>query len=157
MKSRNTDLIAGVIALAITVVFGVAREDWTPLSAHWPNAILVFMLLCSLFLLGRAFVKPQRAALFDEGSRTRMLVAALALLVWGLGLEYAGFIVTSIVVFYFFWWYISRAVMQVEGDTSGMRLFDHGRAIVVIVLVVASFHYVFTRFLYVPLPKGLLI
>jgi hypothetical protein len=157
MRTYNTDLIVGLVTLAITVTFGLAREPWTPLSAHWPNAILVFMLLCALYLLGRAFLRPQRAALFDEGSRVRMTICVVALLVWALGLEYAGFIVMSIVMFYFFWWYLSRAVMQVEEDASGLRLFDHGRAIVIIVLLVVSFHYVFTRFLYVPLPKGLLI
>src|SRR5690606_16443920 len=82
MRKFNTDLISGVVALGIATIFGLAREPWTPLSSRWPNTILVFIIICGAFLLVRAFIKPERAALFDEGSRVRMVVSVVLLLLW---------------------------------------------------------------------------
>lgn len=157
MRTYNTDLIAGIGALALAIVFGMAREPWTPLSARWPNAILVFMIACALFLLIRAFIKPERAALFDEGSRVRMTVTIILLLVWASLISHLGFFVTSVLVFYGFWWYVTRAAKQVERDTSPISLIAYVRAVGMIILLVGSFHYVFTKFLFVPLPRGILI
>lgn len=156
-KTYNTDLIAGIGALAIAVVFGMAREPWTPLSARWPNAILVFILACAVFLLVRAFIKPERGAIFDEGSRARMMVSVVLLLVWASLLSYLGFFVTSVLVFYCFWWFVTRAAKVVEGDSTPIGVIAYVRAVAMIVLLVGSFHYVFTKFLYVPLPRGILI
>jgi hypothetical protein len=157
MKSYNTDLIAGIGALAFVALFGLAREPWTPLSARWPNAILVFILICAVFLLIRAFIKPERAPLFDEGSRVRMAVSVVLLLVWATLMEYLGFVVTSVLVFYAFWWYVTRAAKKVEGDASPIGLIAYVRAVGVIVVLVGAFYFIFARYLYVPLPRGILI
>ena len=157
MKSYNTDLIAGIGALAFFALFGRAREPWTPLSARWPNAILVFILICAVFLLIRAFVKPERASLFDEGSRVRMVVSVVLLLVWATLMEYLGFVVTSVLVFYAFWWYVTRAAKKVEGDASPISLMAYVRAVGVIIALVGAFYFIFARYLYVPLPRGILI
>ena len=153
----NTDLVAAIGALAIAVLFGLAREPWTPLSARWPNAVLVFIIACALFLLVRAFIKPERGPIFDEGSRLRMLISVVRLVVWASLMEHLGFLVTSVLVFYAFWWYVTRAAKKVEGDTSPIGLFAYMRAAVVTVVLVGSFHFVFTKYLYVPLPRGILI
>lgn len=157
LRSFNTDLIAGIGGLVFAAVFGLAREPWTPLSARWPNAILVFIILCAVFLLVRAFIKPERNPIFDEGSRVRMVVTVVLLLVWASLIEYLGFLVTSVLVFYAFWWYLARAAKKVEGDESGLGAIAYVRALAIIVVLVGSFHYVFTKFLFVPLPRGFLI
>lgn len=157
MRKFNTDLISGVVALGIATIFGLAREPWTPLSSRWPNTILVFIIICGAFLLVRAFIKPERAALFDEGSRVRMVVSVVLLLLWASLIKFAGFFVTSVVVFYVFWWYVSRAARAADGNTGGLGPLAHARAAAVIVLLVGCFYYVFTTFLFVPLPRGLLI
>jgi|GEM_PF-537736 len=158
MKTYNTDLIVGIGGLVIAGVFGYAREpNWTPLSAHWPNAILVFLLLSSLYLVVRAFIKPERSTLFDEGSRVRMVVIVALLFLWAFGVQTLGFVVASVVVFYVIWLYVGRAVIQVEGDEKGLTVLAHVRSLVVIGIMVGGFYYVFTKFLFIPLPKGWLI
>jgi membrane protein implicated in regulation of membrane protease activity len=155
MKTYNTDLIVGIGGLVVTGVFGYAREpNWTPLSSHWPNAILVFLLLSSLFLLVRAFIKPERSALFDEGSRLRMVGIVALLFLWAFGVQTLGFVVASVVAFYVIWLYVGRAVIQVEGDQQGLTVFSHLRSLAVIGIMVGGFYYIFTKFLFVPLPKG---
>jgi hypothetical protein len=156
LKRYNTDLIVGIGALAIAALFGFAREPWTPLSARWPNAILVFIIVCAVFLLIRAFIKPERSFLFDEGSRVRMVVSIILLLVWASLIDYLGFFVTSVLVFYAFWWYVTRAKKQVEEDMSPIGVIAYGRAVGMILVLVGSFYYIFTKFLFVPLPRGIL-
>ena len=158
MRSFNTDLIAGLLGLAVTIVFWQAREPWLPLSATWPNAILTFMLICSLALLAKAFVGPERLPLFAEGDRRRMVVAVAALLAWVLGVRYIGFVTTSVVVFAFLWWYMSHAVAQADDEAEAPSgVLDYARSMAIILVIVSWFYFVFTRYLHVPLPRGLLI
>jgi hypothetical protein len=156
-SNANTDLIAGIIGLAVTILFWQAREPWMPLTAVWPNAILVFMLISSVALLIKAFVKPHREAVFAEGSRVRMVVATAALFAWGLGVLYLGFAVTSVVVFLFFWWYVSHAVAETEEEAEAPRVLDYVKALVIIVATVGIFYFIFSHYLHVPLPRGVLI
>jgi hypothetical protein len=154
----NTDLLAGIGGLAVTIVFWLSREPWMPLTAVWPNAILVFMLLCSLALIAKAFVKPERELLFVEGSRARMVVTTVALLVWGFGVVYVGFAVSSVLVFFFLWWYVGHAVAEIDADVEApQRVLDYLKAGAVILVTVGVFYFIFSYYLYVPLPRGILI
>jgi hypothetical protein len=154
MRAVNTDLVAAILGLVITTIFWQAREPWMPLSATWPNAILVFMLLCSLALLAKAFVDPVREPLFAEGNRPRMLVIMVALVVWGLALPRIGFVIASVLFFYFIWWFVNYAVSRTRGAETTTGWFDHARALTVSVLLVLAFYFVFRRYLHVPLPRG---
>lgn len=151
----NTDVIAASVGLAITAVFWQAREPWTPLSAQWPNAILVFMLLCSLALLIKAFVRPTREPLFAEGNRLRMLIIMALLIVWGLALPRLGFIISSVLLFFGIWWFVNHAVSRTRGAETRIGWFDYVRALGISMLLVGAFYYVFRHYLYVPLPRGL--
>jgi hypothetical protein len=158
MRAANTDLIAGLIGLVVAAIFWQAREPWSQLSATWPNAILVFMFICSLVLVAKSFVRPERLDLFAEGDRQRMLASAAALLVWVLGVRYIGFVVSSVAVFAFLWWYMSHAVARTDPEAKmPSGVLDYARSLVVILLIIGAFYLVFTRYLYVPLPRGLLI
>lgn len=157
MRAANTDLVAGLGGLALTGVFWQARGDWSQLTATWPDAILWFMLICSLALVAKAVVSPERLPLFSEGDRRRMVVAAATLVAWGLAVHYVGFVTSSVVVFAFLWWYMSHAVAETdEAAEPPAGLFDYARALVVVLIIVAVFYTVFTRTLQVPLPRGLL-
>lgn len=157
IRNINTDFVAAIGTLAIALLFGLNRELWTPLSARWPNAILVFILACAIFLLLRAFIKPERASIIPEGSRRRILMSVVLLVIWASLIEHLGFLTTSILVFYCFWWFVTRAAKMVEGDHSPIGKLAYARAMVVTVMLVGGFHYVFTTYLFVPLPRGILI
>lgn len=151
-RQNNTDVIAGLVGLVITAVFWVSREPWMPLSAQWPNAILTFMLLASLGLLLKGWISPMREPIFIEGSRPRMAVIAGLLLIWGLALPRLGFIASSIGFFFLIWWFIQRAVSQEAGERVPWASMIP--ALLVSSGLTLAFHAVFTRVLYVPLPKG---
>ena len=151
-RQYNTDRIAGVVGLIITAIFWLAREPWMPLSAQWPNAILTFMLLGSIGLLVQGTIQPIREPVFIEGSRLRMVVIAVLLLLWGLALPRLGFIAASIAFFFMIWWFLQRAVSREAGDR--MRWTGLGMALLVSSGLTLAFHAIFTRVLHVPLPKG---
>lgn len=159
MRAVNTDLIAGLLGLGFTLLFFLARENWMPLSAAWPNTILGFLLIFSLALLGKAVLAPQHWEIFREGSRRRILVAVASLIAWGLGVHYLGFASASFVVFMFLWWYVGHAVAETEGtpEAAPSTVTAYLRAAVVTAAVIGVFYVIFTRMLYVPLPGGLLI
>jgi hypothetical protein len=153
----NTDIVAGLVGLIIAGIFWQARENWMPLSATWPNTILAFMLIFSLMLFVKAFVSPERDVLLAEGSPARMVVTVAALVVWALGVRYAGFAVASFVVFMFLWWYVGEAEAAEAGEASRRGPIHYLRAAIITAVIIGLFYVTFTRVLFVPLPRGALM
>lgn len=161
-RTVNTDLIAGLLGLGVWALFWFARGDWRPLTATWPNAVLVFILICALALLAKAFLRPERLTVFAEGANFRKLVIVATLMAWGGGIWQLGFVVTSVIVFLFLWWFIGRAVADSEAAEASRAAVRPSwpqclRAVAVTLAIVLAFYWVFRRVLYVPLPSGALI
>jgi hypothetical protein len=88
----------------------------------------------------------------------RLAVAALALVAWVLGVRYIGVVVSSLTVFTFLWWYMSRRwPAPIRGMRSSSSVLDYARALAIILIIIGASYPVCTRYLYVPLPRGLLI
>lgn len=161
-RTVNSDVIAGLLGLGVWALFWFARGDWTALTATWPNAVLVFILVCALGLFVKAFVRPERFTLFSEGDNFRKLVIVAALMAWGAGIWLVGFVTTSVAVFLFLWRFIGRAVAQAEaaaesGAVAKPSLADYLRALVITLAIVLVFYWIFRKVLFVPLPAGVLI
>jgi hypothetical protein len=152
----NTDVVSGVLGLAITLVFYSARENWTPLSAQWPNAILIFMGACSLLLIAKGLIAATRWPVFDEGNPRRMVWAMGLLVLWGVLLPRLGFILTSIGMFYAFWFVVGQGVLREQNDSRQFPLLAHLRVLVVASMLVMGSHWLFSKILFVPLPRGFL-
>lgn len=143
----NTDLFGGSLGVVLTLVFWFGRGRWTPLSAMFPNAVLVIMGLLSIALLVKGFVRPEVQALFAEGNRTRVVVTAAALLVWVWAIEFLGFYLASFLVFAALTLYIASASRKLTPQNVVLWL-------VIIAVELAVLNFVFSRLLFVRLPAG---
>ncbi len=129
-----------VVAGAFTIGFGVRYDRIGP--RFFPFLVAAGLLLSGGFLLREALRRntPPDIRTRNQGSHLGILTIALAAGV--LGLERAGFILTSIVVF----WLVARAF--------GSR--RRGRDILVGTLLAVTVYLAFTRGLGLPLPGGIL-
>lgn len=146
-KAINTDLIGGSLGLLLTVTFWLGRGNWNPLSAMFPNTVLVIMGFLSVALLLKGFIKPEVRSLFIEGSRTRTLVTAAILLTWVWAIGTLGFYIASLVAFTALTIYIALASRRLTLGTIAVWL-------IIIAVELAVLHFIFSRLLHVPLPAG---
>ncbi len=151
----NSDMVAGLIGLVITYVFYSAREaNWSPLSAQWPNAILVFTGVVSLLLIVKAVVSAAPEPIFDEKNPIRMFWAMGLLFVWIILLPRLGYILTSTLMFYTMWFVVGQGVIREENSFRQFPLLSHLRAVAIAGALAVGSHMLFSRVLFVPLPRG---
>ena len=148
MKTVNSDLLSGAVGLAITALFYFARGNVGMLSAVFPNAILLFMLLFSAMLLVKGFVRPEMLELFEGERLDRIAVVGVILFAWVLGMLYLGFIVSSVLAFLLITLFMARM-------TRTVSVVDAGVWLGVIVVEVVVLYLLFSRVLFVPLPEGM--
>lgn len=149
-KNVNTDLIAAIIGFCIMGMFWGAKKDVGHLSIMFPNALLILIGIFSSILLVKAFIKADRDAIFSNGNQIRIICTGIFLLVWVLGIMYIGFLTTSLVVFPAMVCYLASARQKLSAPK--MALWS-----VVSSCEVLLFYYIFSKFLQVPLPTGVLI
>ena len=148
MRAVNSDLLSGVVGLAITALFYFARGNIGMLSAVFPNAILLFMLLFSAMLLVKGFARPEMLVLFEDERLDRIAVVGGILFAWVLGMRYLGFIVSSTLAFLLITLFMARMNREVSAVNVGVWLG-------VIIVEVVALWLVFSRVLFVPLPRGI--
>lgn len=95
----NTDALGGLFGLALTLLFWFGRGSWSPLSAMFPNTVLVVMGALSVGLLIQSLVRRDVRPVFADGNRTRIVVTAVALLVWVWSIRYLGFYLAGLIFF----------------------------------------------------------
>lgn len=151
IKNANTDLIAGLVGLAITAAFWFSLDpEMTRLSRMFPRAMIKIMGLISVLLVIRSFVNPDRRNLFAEGSNRRVLVTAVHFFAWGAAIPYVGFFVSSVVVISSLVYYLALANRTVSLKVMSIW-------VIIVLFEVGFFYLIFTKLLHIPLPGGFLI
>ncbi len=143
----NTDALGGLFGLGLTVLFWFGRGSWSPLSAMFPNAVLVTMGALSVGLLIQSLVRRELHPVFAEGNRTRIVATAVALLVWIWSMRYLGFYLSGLVFFTALTLYIASASQRITARRVAIWT-----AIVAVELT--ALYFVFTNLLAVRLPAG---
>jgi hypothetical protein len=147
-REINTEITSGFIGLALTAMFFFGLEDISWMSILFPKTMVYIMGIISGVLLIKGFFKPSREKIFNVGSNTRWLVTGVLFFLWVLLMPVLGFFVSTVVFMTAIVGYLARARTRV---TIGKFL-----VWVPIVLAEVTFFYlIFTKVLYVPLPKGL--
>lgn len=144
----NTDLVAGFFGLVFAAVFWFSMGRLSPLSAVFPETILVLTAVISVALLAKGLLRPEVRELFDEGNRVRLAVTTLILFAWWWAIGWLGFFVASILAFLLLVCYLAAAQRQVGLKQLGFWA-------CVVVAEVAFFYIVFSKLLYVRPPRGL--
>jgi hypothetical protein len=143
----NTDAIGGALGLALTLSFWFGRGSWSPLSAMFPNTVIVALGLLSVGLLVKSFVRPTIQPVFGEGSRLRVALTAVVLFVWIASMRFAGFYLSSLVFFAVLTVYIASASRRVTLRNVGVWA-------IIVAAELAVLHFVFANLLAVRLPAG---
>lgn len=150
MKQANTDIIAGILGLIITALFWFNKGNAGFMSINFPKTIMLLMLVLSLALILKAFIKADIDDLFVDLKLNRILVVTVTLFVWVFAMKWLGFIVTTIAVFAFLVYYLASTTRKVT-------VMDMAKWMVIIVIEVGALYWIFSKVLYVPLPKGIFI
>jgi hypothetical protein len=144
----NTDLAAGFIGLAFAAIFWFSRGRLGPLSALFPETVLILTALISAMLLVKGAMRPSVRAVFEEGDRKRIVVITLILFAWWWLIGWLGFAVASVLVMLTIVWYLA----MVEGQ---VRLPKVALWLGIVIVEVGFFYLVFTRLLFIRPPRGL--
>lgn len=144
----NTDLAAGLFGLAFAAIFWFSRGRLGPLSALFPETVLILTAVISLMLLVKGVTRPSLRSVFEEGDRRRLVVTTIVLFAWWWLIGWLGFAVASVLVILALVWYLA----MVEGQ---VRLPKVALWLGVIIVEVGFFYLVFTRLLFIRPPRGL--
>ena len=147
-REINTNITSGCIGLALTAVFFFGLEDISWMSILFPKTMVYIMGIISVILVVRGFFNPTRDRIFSVGSNTRWLVTGVLFFLWVLLMPVFGFFVSTVVFMTAIVGYLARARMRV---TIGKFLVW----VPIVIAEVTFFYLIFTKVLYVPLPKGL--
>ena len=149
-KTVNADVFSGAVGLIVAAIFWFSIEEVSWLSIRFPQYLIAIIVVLSVVLLAKGWFKPQKLEVFNDGNNRRILVTGASLFVWCVAINYIGFYVSSVTVIGFLAWYLARARREVSIQTMGLWL-------VIIMVKVGLFYLVFTKLLFVPLPKGFLL
>lgn len=150
LKAVNSDLIGGALGLGLAVTFWFAREDnWSFWSAVFPNVVIIIIGVLSVILLLKSSFAPAMLPVFQEGSRSKMLVTAIILLSWSYAFSRLGTLTSSFIGFTILTLYLTHGESRLGPRQLAVTAF-------VIVAELAVFYLLFTRVLHVQLPRGIL-
>jgi hypothetical protein len=147
-REINTEIISGIIGLLLTAVFFFALEDVSWMSIVFPKTIVFIMAIIATVLVVTGIIKPSRHRVFNVGSNVRWIVTGILFFTWVLFMPVLGFFVATVLFMTIIVGYLARARMKVT----------IGKFMVWIPIVIAEvtfFYLIFTKVLYVPLPKGM--
>jgi hypothetical protein len=146
-RRANTDLLGGIIGLAIAGVFWWGRGDVGRLSIMFPHALLVLLAAFSVALVVKGLIRPERRSIFAEGDRGKIIGTCAILYVWVIAIPYIGFFLASVAGFWVLTCYLATSRHKVT-PLLAAKLFC------VVLAEVTFFYLVFAKLLYVPLPTG---
>jgi hypothetical protein len=148
-SKRNVDGIAGIIVVAITLVFlSQLQRVSTHLDVVFPRFVIICLLALSALLLIKSFTKPDMKQLFAIKRKALVIWAIVISVLWVALLKRLGLVLSSMAAISVMSWMLAD---QERNKASTVIL-----SIVVAAIVVAAAYLVFSGFLEVPLPKGLL-
>jgi hypothetical protein len=147
MRRANTDLLSGILGLAIAGVFWWGRGDVGRLSIMFPHALLILLATFSLALVVKGMVRPERRSIFAEGNRAKIIGSGAILFVWVVAIPYTGFFLSSVAGFWGMACYLASSRRKVT-PLLAAKLFC------VVLAEVTFFYLIFAKLLYVPLPTG---
>jgi hypothetical protein len=147
IRRANTDLLSGILGLAIAGVFWWSRGDVGRLSIMFPHALLFLLATFSVALVVKGLVRPERRSIFAEGDRAKIIGTCAILFVWVVAISYIGFFLSSVAGFWGMACYLASSRRKVT-------MLLAAKLLCVVLVEVTFFYLIFAKLLYVPLPTG---
>jgi hypothetical protein len=149
---HDTDRIAALFVFVFSSVFlWQLKYVNDRLDVIFPRTILIGMIVLSVILLVKSFVKPDPQsikAIFEIQNRGRVLAGALGTVLWVFIIPLLGFAATSFIAL------IALSIaLGKRPDRTPVKLVSTG---VVALVIVSIIYYFFTAVMEVQLSKGIL-
>lgn len=135
----------GALAVGLYVLW--EAQSFTPLGSIFPLFVAGMLILATLVLVAMILLRRQRPPRPISGSLARRAALALALVVWAALVPFLGFTLASVLGF------VAVGMTSKYEAWNGRSWLAFGIAAI---FGVAAFCFIFTAFLNVPLPGGLL-
>jgi len=151
-NKHNTDLIVTIFMLVVVIVFWIqltslkTHRFYVHLDMIFPQFILICMLVLSLILLIKSFIKPDRKTLFVITNKKKLIIAVVAGILWVSLFSVLGFIISSLVIFTFL-----TIILEEKFENNPKKII---LTVIVSLVMVLGVYFLFSIVLKVPLPKG---
>lgn len=110
----NTDLASGLFGLALTALFWSQRGSVGFMSSVFPDTVLAILgLISGALVLRGVFVSTAEVFYFDGALRVLVVIGLMA--VWWLGINYVGFVSSSVPIFVVLALVLIRATRPITG------------------------------------------
>lgn len=148
MQRISSDSYTALILFAIACIALWNTRDLNNMSATFPRTVGFILLGLSAVYFVTSILRPNKAKLFAEVDKRRVVSMVLGMVVY-VGLMWiAGFLPASVAFIAFFVWFL-----QGRGKSQTSKLI---RAGMFSILVGSSFYLLFRFVFLVPLPNGVL-
>lgn len=146
-KKLNTDLIGGIIVLAVAAFFQFNMDpDFSPLAAYFPERIIVCLAVLGVALLIKAKVSPVYMDSFISHMNSTMVFTIVTGLAWVFLLQWIGFLISSLAAIF-----LILYRLEPKANRTPARL---ARLAAITALEVAVIYVVFVKLLFVTMPVG---
>jgi len=146
-KKHNTDLVGGIIMLAVAAFFQFHMDpDFTPLAAYFPERLIVCMAVLGVALLIKAYVQPVYMDSFVSKLNAPVVFTIIVGLAWVFLLEWTGFVLTSLAAIFAILYRLEPKTKRTPVRVLKLAAIAAGE--------VAVIYIVFVRLLYVTMPTG---
>ena len=146
-KKHNTDLIGGILMLAVAAFFQFHMDpDFTPLASYFPERLIVCMAVLGVALLIKAHVRPMYMDSFVGKLNAPVVFTILVGLAWVFLLEWIGFVISSIAAIFIILYRFEPKARRTPARVAKLAAIAAGE--------VAVLYIVFVKLLYVSMPVG---
>lgn len=150
-KEHNTDRITAIFVLIFSAVFmWQLKYIHNPLDVIFPRTILIGMMVFSIILFVKSFVRPDPKCikdLFDIKNRGKVIAGILGTILWLIMIPIIGFAVTSAIALM-----ILSMVLGTKSDRTPVKLIS---TVVIASVIIFIIYFFFSEFMEVQLPKGI--
>jgi hypothetical protein len=146
-RAINTEITSGLIGFIIAVVFFFALEDISWMSILFPKTMVYILAAISVILIVKGFINPTASPIFSVGSNTRWLVTGGLFFLWVIIMPVLGFFVGTVV-------FMTAIIGYLASSRMRLTVKKFLIWIPIVIAEVTFFYLIFTKVLYVPLPKG---
>lgn len=149
---HDTDRISAIFIFIFSAIFfWQLKYIHSPLDMIFPRTILIGMMLLSVVLFIKSFIRPDPKSIRDLlniKNRDRVIMGALGTLLWLIMIPIIGFAITSVIALI-----VLSMVLGIKSDRTPLKLIS---AVLVASAIVFIIYYFFSEFMEVQLPKGIL-
>lgn len=147
LKKLNTDLVGGIILIAMAALFFTQKDpDMSDMAAYFPEHLIVCLIIFGVALLIKAYVKPTYMDSFIYKLNAPVVFTIVVALAWAFGMVWIGFVPTSLAAIFLILWRL-----EPKAKRTPKRLL---RFAAIAAIEVALIHLIFVELLMVTMPTG---